>query len=44
MDAFVLSAAHRSRRGVILRYAATVAAVTSDHGPFSSRVLTQRRA
>ena len=25
-------------------YAATVALVTSDHGPFSPRVLTQRKA
>lgn len=25
-------------------YAATVAAATSDHGPFSPRVLTHRRA
>lgn len=33
-----------SARMVRAVYAATVAAATSDHGPFSPRVLTHRRA
>ena len=34
--------ATKTRRPPSITYVATVAVVSSDHGPFSSRVLTQR--